>query len=283
MRFRIIPLTIVTACLFLMIKIVVLIQSGQALSESLLISRVQAETAPAEGHAADKKEGGEKKEAEKKEGEKKEGDKAEGEKAGAEKKEGEAKEGEHKEGEKKAGEKKPKKDENSNVSDSAGDITERRFTTVELELLQKLTKRREELQLWESNLQIKEATLDATEKRINDKIEQIDAIKKEVTTLLAQYNKVEDAKIASLVKIYENMKPSDAARIFDELEMPVLLLVVDKMSEKKAAPILAAMDPKKAKQVTVELAAQRHMVSANLGAAAKAIAPTTPPSSPAAK
>ena len=51
----------------------------------------------------------------------------------------------------------------------------------------------------------------------------------------------------------------DAARIFDEVEMPILLLVIDKMSEKKAAPILAEMDPKKAKQITVQLAEQRRV------------------------
>ncbi len=46
--------------------------------------------------------------------------------------------------------------------------------------------------------------------------------------LLAQYNDKEDSKIRSLVKIYENMKAKDAARIFNEMEMPILLEVIDK-------------------------------------------------------
>ncbi len=153
------------------------------------------------------------------------------------------------------------KNANPNVSKDAGDITERRFTTVELELLQKLSNRREELDSWQANLQIKEAALEATEQRIDEKITSIDAMKKEVGLLLAEYNKIEDAKIGSLVKIYENMKPADASRIFDELDMPVLLLVIDRMSEKKVAPVLAGMDSRKAKQVTVELAERRRMDS----------------------
>ena len=164
-------------------------------------------------------------------------------------------------GEGEKGEKKAEKIKNPLVSDVAGDTVDHRFTPVEVELLQNLVKRREELDRWEKNIEIKETALDATEKRLDDKIAQIDAMKKEVSSLLAQYNDKEDQKIRSLVKIYENMKAKDAARIFDEVEMPVLLLVIDKMSEKKIAPILADMDPKKAKQITIQLAEQRRVGS----------------------
>ena len=51
-----------------------------------------------------------------------------------------------------------------------------------------------------------------------------------------------------LVKLYESMKPRDAAAIFNELDMPVLLQVLDRMKEAKAAPVLAAMQPDKARQ-----------------------------------
>ena len=84
-------------------------------------------------------------------------------------------------------------------------------------------------------------------------------MQKQLDKVLALYNQQEDAKIRSLVKIYENMKPADAARIFDELDLPIMLEVVDKMSERKAAPILANMNPLKAKELTVELADQRKL------------------------
>jgi len=64
----------------------------------------------------------------------------------------------------------------------------------------------------------------------------------------------------SLVKIYENMKPKDAAPIFEQLDMDVLLDIVDRMKEAKVAPILAQMNPAKAKEVTDELA-KRHELS----------------------
>jgi flagellar motility protein MotE (MotC chaperone) len=56
------------------------------------------------------------------------------------------------------------------------------------------------------------------------------------------------------VKLYENMRPGDAATIFNGLDMHVLLEVVRRMNQRKAAPILAAMDPAKARALTAELA-----------------------------
>lgn len=158
---------------------------------------------------------------------------------------------------------------NPAVTPSPGTTVDRRYTPVEVELLQNLAQRRDELDRWERNIQIKESMLAATEKRIDQKITQIESMKKEVANLLSQYNEKEDTKIRSLVKIYENMKPKDAARIFDEVEMPILLLIIDKMSEKKVAPILSYMDSKKAKSITVQVAEQRRLSS-------KLLQPTTP-------
>ncbi len=258
---RLIPLTIGAASLLLVVKMTDVARGTEALSEALFISRVQAQTE--EPAAEPAKEPAAKPEAEAKPAtqEPAKSDDAQG------------------------GAKDAKKDApNPNVTETAGDVADRTFSKVELELLQNLAKRRDELQRWETNIQVKETALDATEKRINDKIVQIEAMKKEVSELLAEYNTKEDAEVRSLVRIYENMKPRDAARIFDELEMPVLLMVVDKMSEKKAAPILAEMSPQKAKAVTVQLAAQRQINNAKFNTitaaptnAAATPAPAAPP------
>jgi flagellar motility protein MotE (MotC chaperone) len=55
--------------------------------------------------------------------------------------------------------------------------------------------------------------------------------------------------------MYENMKPKDAAAIFNELDMPVLLGVAKAMNPRKMAPILARMTPLKAKALTDGIAA----------------------------
>ena len=47
--------------------------------------------------------------------------------------------------------------------------------------------------------------------------------------------------------------------MFEKLEMPILLQVVDKMNEKKLSPIVAALSPEKAKSLTVEFANQKKL------------------------
>ena len=53
------------------------------------------------------------------------------------------------------------------------------------------------------------------------------------------------------------MKPHDAAAIFNALDKPVLLDILDRMKPAKASPVLAAMEAERARQVTAELAARR--------------------------
>lgn len=144
-----------------------------------------------------------------------------------------------------------------------------KYNQIELDLLQSLSKRRDELDVREKELGLKEKTLEATEKRITSRIDEMKKLQVEVQQLIEAYKEHQTADVKSLVKIYENMKPIDAATIFNELEMPILLSVIDAMSERKVAPILAAMVPKRAKEVTEELAELRKVkaLPANASAA----------------
>ena len=135
------------------------------------------------------------------------------------------------------------------------------MSAVERELLQSLSKRREALEQREREFGMKEKILDATEDRINKRIKEMKELQAELQEVLAQYKRQQDSEIKSLVKIYESMKPVQAAAIFNELDMDILLNVVDKMSERKAAPVLANMSPRKAKEVTERLAELRQLRS----------------------
>lgn len=138
------------------------------------------------------------------------------------------------------------------------------FTEAEIETLEDLAARREELDRREREMETRDALLQAAEKRIDEKVAELKALKAQIERLVVRYDEAEQAKLQSLVKIYESMKPKDAARIFGELEMDILLDVVERMREQKAAPILAKMDPTRAKAVTAELA-QRRRLSQNGG------------------
>jgi flagellar motility protein MotE (MotC chaperone) len=133
----------------------------------------------------------------------------------------------------------------------------RRFTLSEIRLLQALSKRRKTLEKRERQLAQRQALLKAAEQQLVSRRAELLDIKQKVEQLLKLANKKEMKRINNLVKIYENMKPRDAAVIFNGLEHAVLLEVVERMKVRKVAPVIGAMDPNKARRVTKSLAGRR--------------------------
>lgn len=237
MPFRILPLTIAVALMVFGLKLAAIVQESNAfISESVAQEPEKAKETPAEAPKEAAKE----------------------EPAA----EGEAKEGEAKD----AAAKDAAAKEGAAEGDAAGaagvtlpqlGCDGKTFSQTEIDVLQSLSKRREELDNRGKELQMREDLLKAAEMKVDGKIGELKGLKDELEKLLAEYKKMEDAEIRSLVKIYENMKPKDAAAIFQELDMTTLLKVVERMKEAKAAPVIAAMSPEKAKELTVRLAQNR--------------------------
>lgn len=124
----------------------------------------------------------------------------------------------------------------------------------ELEVLEQLAKRREMVEAKEKELEQRMALLEAAEKQLDVKITQLKTIKKNIEDMVGKKEKDDAEKLDNLVKIYSTMKPKDAARIFDELEMDILLNIFQNMKEQKSSAILAVMNPTKANALTVEMA-----------------------------
>jgi flagellar motility protein MotE (MotC chaperone) len=127
------------------------------------------------------------------------------------------------------------------------------YTQAEVDLLQKLAERREEIEAQARELDVRENLLKAAEARIDKKVQSLKALQLTIEESMVKYDEEQENKLQNLVKIYENMKPKDAGRIFEELEMDVLLQVAEKMNNRRLAPILAKMAPQKARDVTEEL------------------------------
>lgn len=131
------------------------------------------------------------------------------------------------------------------------------LTKSEIETLQRLAERREMIERRERELQQKESLVKAAEQRLDQKITQMQDIEKQLQGLVQQYDVKKKAEIEQLVKIYTAMKPKDAARIFDDLDMSILVAVATSMKENKVAPILSLMKAEKARQLTEELSTRR--------------------------
>ena len=126
------------------------------------------------------------------------------------------------------------------------------LTDEEIDLLQALAERRKELDLRARQLDQHEVLLRAVERRLEERVS-------ELRGLLRQHDEQTEDQYKSLVKIYESMKPKDAARIFEEMDLAVLMPVVERMKERKTAPILAKMNPVMARAITTQLAQRRNL------------------------
>jgi flagellar motility protein MotE (MotC chaperone) len=127
------------------------------------------------------------------------------------------------------------------------------LSPAEIEVLQELSQRRTQLDKRAADIDQQQVVLQAAEKRIDEKIAKLQTLQKSIQESVDKQNAADDARTQSLVKIYETMKPADAAQILSQLDMPILLQMLSHMKEAKTAPILAAMDPSKAEAITTAM------------------------------
>lgn len=128
------------------------------------------------------------------------------------------------------------------------------FTDSEIELLQSLKERRDLLDDRERKIDLQAKLLKAAEQQLDNKIAKLTALEEIIKQKLGEVNEKEIARFASLVKTYESMKPKDAAKILSILDLPIMEKITRSMNTKKLAPILAKMDMKAARALTIRLA-----------------------------
>ena len=124
---------------------------------------------------------------------------------------------------------------------------------AETQLLEQLSQRRTQLEQRAKELDTRESLIQITEQRVNQKISEMNKLRSQ---LQAMVNQINESQTENLVKIYETMKPDEAARIFESLEMPVQLSVIQHMKPAHSALIMAKMAPEKAKDLTLAMTKQ---------------------------
>ncbi|WP_027390479.1 MotE family protein [Chrysiogenes arsenatis] len=93
--------------------------------------------------------------------------------------------------------------------------------------------REQELNEREARLSEREAQLQALQQRLNGQINTLDGVRARIEELLGTVEEKQQEKLAQVAKIYEAMKPKDAAS------------VVAEMSPEEVASIFSAMNPRR--------------------------------------
>jgi flagellar motility protein MotE (MotC chaperone) len=127
-------------------------------------------------------------------------------------------------------------------------------TDTEQAILDRLSERRSELDLLEEELDLRSSLVTAAEQRLEERVAALEALEGRINALVEERKAIDDAQLADLVSMYENMRARDAAAIFDQLEIEVLLRVTRQMNPRKLAPVLAAMTAARAQELTTRLA-----------------------------
>ncbi|MEQ1507785.1 MAG: hypothetical protein ABMB14_36490 [Myxococcota bacterium] len=96
----------------------------------------------------------------------------------------------------------------------------------------------------------REAELRAIEARLSDRTAELDKLRAEIDALRTQVDAEHAARVASVVKTVEAMKPAAAAGMVGKLDQDLAIEVVKSMSSSKAGKLLAALPPATAAKIT---------------------------------
>jgi len=134
------------------------------------------------------------------------------------------------------------------------DLSRPAMTAGERAVLESLVQRRQELEARAREIEVRENLLKASEQRIEARLQELQEAEAKLNGTLKKRDEGEVAKFKNLVTMYENMKAKDAAKVFDRLEMRILIEVVNMMNPRRMSDILAQMSPDAAEKLTSEIA-----------------------------
>jgi len=158
---------------------------------------------------------------------------------------------------------KPKKDApkpaapQAEVPNASGDQVppqDQPVSPAERAVLERLQSRRQELDARAREMDIRDSLLKAAEKRVESQVQDLKATESRIAAANEQKSEADAARFKGIVTMYENMKPKDAAKVFDRLQMPVLFEIASKIAPRKMSDILGQMSPDVAERLTTEMA-----------------------------
>jgi flagellar motility protein MotE (MotC chaperone) len=94
------------------------------------------------------------------------------------------------------------------------------------------------------------ATLELAREQLILETDRLAAVRDEIAALLERVQTAQNEDLERLVRIYRNMTPEEAAAIIEDLDIETTVMVLGSMPERVAAPILANLDPMRARALS---------------------------------
>lgn len=138
-------------------------------------------------------------------------------------------------------------------------------TTTDIPLLTSLQQRQARLEaiaVKERQLAEREDALRQARQQIESQLETLTTLRQEITELLVEKEAFEEQRFGHLVKVYEGMRPAEAASLVERLDEDTAVRLFFRMKEKKISKILEAVKPDVAARLSERLAALQHKTNA---------------------
>ena len=121
----------------------------------------------------------------------------------------------------------------------------------------KLTERKKVLDQREEELNKKAADVEAQKAIVEKKLKDLEDYRQKISSMLQERIKTDDTKIDTLVQVYTNMKPVQAAKIFETMDEDLVIEILSRMKKKSAADILNLVKTDKAQTFAERYAGYR--------------------------
>lgn len=106
----------------------------------------------------------------------------------------------------------------------------------------------------EASIADRERELRSIEQRLEERARSLEELRTTIDGLREQVDREQQARVESIARSLETMKPASAAKVLQALDLPLAIDAVRQMGRSKAGKVLAAMSPSAAARITEGLA-----------------------------
>jgi len=125
-----------------------------------------------------------------------------------------------------------------------------------VQMLATLGEQQEGINRREETFEVQEKQLLVLKAELAKRLKQIEKVEQKLEAMVKEQEALDSARVKSLVKVFESMKPAQAAPILSKMDARSLLFVLTQMKGQKIAAILAQLPPEEAANISVVLTGQ---------------------------
>lgn len=128
------------------------------------------------------------------------------------------------------------------------------YTTDELNHFARLNERKTELDQREQELNRMEDELLKQREVLEKKMVELDETRRKISSVLEERVQIDEKKVETLVQLYSNMKPQQAAKVIETIDEDLAVQILGRMKKKSAADIMNLLKAEKAQVISEKYA-----------------------------